>query len=144
MSCWTHITACLSVETGMVEKKPTLKKKVKEYLKEAPKITGSEADADVFVNIQSDHNFWTSRDCKHCKYKDTIKDIKVNGEDWIECDAPTGHDCSAGYQTCIVISIQGDLRDRMYEQTKEEFDTFLEYLKKEYYIRDYSLNIEGE
>ena len=26
MSMWTHITACMSVETGIVAKKPVLKK----------------------------------------------------------------------------------------------------------------------
>ena len=144
MSCWTHITACLSVETGIIAKKPELKRKVKQYLKNAPKITGSEADADVFVNIQSGHNFYTSRNCERCVYKDTLRDIKVDGEDWTECDAPTGHKCSAEYQTCIVISIQGDLRDRMKDETQKEFDAFLKYIEKEYWVRDYSVNIEGD
>ena len=66
MSMWTHITACMSVETGIVAKKPELKKQVKEYLDKAPKITGSEGPADVFVNIQSGYSFYTSRNmCPH-------------------------------------------------------------------------------
>lgn len=51
MSCWTHITACFSVETGIIDKKPALKRKLKELFKDAPKITGSERNVSVFINI---------------------------------------------------------------------------------------------
>ena len=144
MSSWTHITACLSVETGMVEKRPELRKKIKQFLKDAPKITGSEGPADVFINIQSGYNFSTSHDCEHCKYKDSLHDIIENGKEYQECDAPENHDCFAEYQTCVVISIQGDLRDREFSRTKEEFEKFLEYVKDKFQVRDYTYNIEGE
>ena len=89
MSMWTHITACMSVETGIVAKKPELKKQVKEYLDKAPKITGSEGPADVFVNIQGGYSFYTSRDCDRCKYKDSIIELKgENGDDYMMCSAP--------------------------------------------------------
>lgn len=144
MSHWTHITACLSVETGITAKKRVLKRKVEVILAQAPKITGSEGNADVFVNIQSGHNFSTSYDCEHCKYSGSLHDIIENGKEYQECDAPENHDCSAEYQTCVVISIQGDLRDRMKDQTQKEFNNFMKYLTTKFYVRDYSLNIEGE
>ena len=145
MSMWTHITACMSVETGIVAKKPALKKQVKEYLDKAPKITGSEGPADVFVNIQGGYSFYTSRDCDRCKYKDSIIELKdEDGNDYMMCSAPDKHDCSAEYQTCVVISIQGDLRDKTPEETKEEFEAFKEYVNTFGHIRDYAVNIEGE
>lgn len=144
MSCWTHITACLSVETGIVAKKPELKRRVKEFLKNAPEITGSEGPADVFVNIQSGYDWYMSRDCERCKYRDSLRDIIENGEEYQECDSPKGYDCSAEYQTRVIISIQGDLRDRMKDQTEREFNDFIKYITTEYYVRDYSVNIEGE
>lgn len=145
MSCWTHITACLSVETGLIAKKPELKRLVKQYIKDAPKITGSEENATLYVNVQSSYNFFMSRDCEHCKYKATIKEFQdENGDDVFECDGPEKHDCSAHYQSCVVISIQGDLRDRLRDQTQREFNNFLEYIEKKYYVRDYALNIEGD
>lgn len=144
MSCWTHITACLSVETYMVEKKPELRKRIKQFLKDAPKITGSEGPADIFINIRSGYNFYTNWDCEHCRYKDSLHDVIKNGKEYQECDAPENHDCSAEYQTCVVISIQGDLRDRIKDQTQKEFDNFMKYLTTKFYVRDYSLNIEGE
>lgn len=111
MSCWTHITACFSVDTGIIAKKAEVLKRVKSYLKTAPKITGSESDADIFVNVQKGYDVFGS---------------------------------GGKFQTRVVISIQGDLRDRMYDQTKEEFDEFLKYIKDKYYIRDYSVNIERD
>ena len=145
MSCWTHITACLSVDTGIVAKKPELKRKVKEFLKNAPEITGSEGPADIFVNIQGGHNFSTTHDCERCEYKDSLHDVVDNdGKEYQECDAPENHNCFTEYQTCIVISIQGDLRDRMKDQTQKEFDNFMKYLTTKFYVRDYSLNIGGE
>lgn len=73
MSMWTHITACLSVETGLTEKRNELKKIIQKELEEAPKITGSEGNADVFVNVQSGYNTFLYADCEHCDYveKDT-------------------------------------------------------------------------
>ena len=145
MSMWTHITACMSVETGIVAKKPVLKKQVKEYLKSAPEITGSEGPADIFVNIQGGYSFYTSRDCDRCKYKDSIIELKdENGNDYMMCSAPDKHDCSAEYQTRVVISVQGDLRDRVKEETEKEFEEFKKYIEKLGYIRDYAVNIEGE
>ena len=142
MSCWTHITACISCETGIEEPKRELLRQVKTYLGSAPAITGSERDADLFVNIQSGYNIFVSADCDHCEYKDT-QIIRGKGE--FDCFPPDDYKCkSAKYQDAIVISIQGDLRDRMKEQTQKEFDTFLEYVKKEYWVRDYAVNIEGD
>ena len=145
MSMWTHITACMSVETGIVAKKPALKRQVKEYLAKAPKITGREGPADVFVNIQGGYSFYTSRDCDRCKYKDSIIELKdEDGNDYMMCSAPDKHDCSAEYQTRVVISVQGDLRDRVKEETEKEFEEFKKYVEKLGYIRDYAVNIEGE
>lgn len=146
MSMWTHITACMSVETGIIAKKPALKKQVKEFLEKAPKITGSEKNADVFVNIQSGYDWYMSRDCDHCKYKDTIIELKGqdDGEDYMMCGGPKGYDCSAEYQTRVVISVQGDLRDRTKEETEKEFEEFKKYIAKLGYIRDYAVNIEWE
>ena len=145
MSMWTHITACMSVETGIVVKKPELRRRVKEFLKSAPEITGSEGPADIFVNIQGGYNFYTSHDCDRCKYKDSIIELKdEDGNDYMMCSAPDKHDCSAEYQTRVVISVQGDLRDRVKEETEKEFEEFKKYVEKLGYIRDYAVNIEGE
>lgn len=143
MSQWTHITACFSVDTCITESKKELLRQVKVFLHDAPKITGSENDAEIYVNIQSGYNITIGKDCEHCKkYGMTRRETK---EGFTECDAPDNYKCKHGeYQSCIVISIQGDLRDRTKTETEEEFQKFLEYIANEYIIRDYSINIEGE
>ena len=52
MSFWTHIVASIDVNTHI--ECDTLKRDVKKMLKAAPKITGSEGDAEVFVNVRSE------------------------------------------------------------------------------------------
>ena len=142
MSHWTHIVSCISLDTGIEEKEEDLIKAVKECLSKAPKITGSEADADIFVNVLSGYNTSIYGDCDHCPYKDTLVDLG----DSYECAAPKGSHCPDNkYQTCIIISIQGDLRDRLPEQTQKEFDKFLKYIENNFpYIDNYTVNIEGE
>lgn len=142
MSRWTHITSCISVDTFKTSLEP--EKMVQDYMKNAPKITGSEGDADIFINIPSGFNVYISHNCKHCTWKDTLRDVVVDGEEYEECDAPDGYDCSAEYQTCVVISIQGDLRDKGKEETEKEFNEFLKYIEKAYSIRDYSINIKED
>lgn len=117
MSRWTHITSCMSVDT-FEENRKRIKKSIINYINNAPKITGSEADAEVYITLQRGYNVSSWKRDKH--------------GDYIQ------------YQTCIIISIQGDLRDKDGETTKEEFIDFLNYIEKEYMIRDYSINIEDE
>ena len=143
MSMWTHITACLSVDTCWNKTRQEMRKELRSILKMAPKITGSERDADVFVNIQSGYNTSVSCDCAHCEYGSSV--LYSHSEEGWTCDGPKGYDCPDGkFQSCVVISIQGDLRDRMKEQTQREFDEFKEFIKTYFIIRDYSINIEGE
>jgi len=145
MGNWTHITACLSVDTYIRSKE--LEDIVMGKLVSAPRITGSEGDANIFVNSPDGHNNWTSADCKACEYGDTrvhhirLKDKKHLG---FSCDSPEGFECPNGeYQTRIVITIQGDLRDSNKVITTKEFNAFLKYIKEteKWEIRDYSCQI---
>ena len=145
MSSWTHITACLSVDTNFELTKPKLKTYVQEILKHAPIIKGSEANADVYVNIPSGYNFYKSIDCNTCKYKDDliqVRDSKTNELAKI-CFHKSNSNCSRKYQTMVIISIQGDLRDTYFKDTQACFDKFKNYVEKNVgYIRDYAVNIE--
>ena len=125
MSQWTHVIGCLYVET--YKEKKDIKKYVENILENAPKITGSERDTDVFVNPLSGHNTWTNCDCEHCEYGKTIVHLDKGG---FQCDAPKGYECPEGeYQTCIAITLVGDLRDRDKQTTCEEINKFIRYLQ---------------
>lgn len=119
MSRWTHITSCMSVDTCIGNTK-RVKKSIIDYINKAPKITGSEKDAEVYVTLQRGYNISSWKRKRDEEY------------------APIH------FQSCIIITIQGDLRDKDGETTKEEFIDFLNYIKKEYIVRDYSINIEDE
>lgn len=125
MSRWTHVVGCLYVDTYKEEK--DIKSYIVKILENAPKITGSERDCDVFVNVLSGYNTSTNMDCEHCEYKDTIVHLDEGG---FNCDAKEGYQCPEGkYQTCVAITIVGDLRDRDYYTTTKEIDKFIRYLQ---------------
>ena len=121
MSRWVHVTGCLYVETYKEES--DIKKCVEEMLTDAPKITGSERDADIFINPLSGHNTWTNCDCEHCEYGKTVVHLEEGG---FKCDAEDGYDCPDGeYQTCVAITIIGDLRDRFKDELMINVDVSL-------------------
>ena len=127
MSRWTHVTGCLYIETHKERKDIELY--VKELLDKAPKITGSERDADIFVNVLSGHNTWTNCDCEHCEYGKTIVHLEEGG---FQCDAQEEYECPDGeYQTCVAITLIGDFRDRDGEITRKEVEAFIRYLQTE-------------
>ena len=111
MSNWTHIVGCLYVKTCEQEK--DIKKYVESKLKSAPKITGSEKNADIFVNALSGYNLSTWDD----------DDNKIT------------------YQTCVAITIIGDLRDTFIEQTISETRAFLNFVDEEFDISYSSISI---
>jgi len=58
MSRWTHITGSVFVDT--YKRDENNKHNIEAMLKLAPPITGSEGNADYFVNIPSGYNSWGS------------------------------------------------------------------------------------
>lgn len=141
MSCWTHIVAVIDVDTNIKEK--NIKEVVENMLKDAPKITGSERNADIFVNVLSGYNVSMGADCEHCKYKNTIIHHKTGG---FTCEADDDYECPKGeYQTRVIITVAGNLRDRLKEQTKREYKEFYNYLKKNcrFNIKNKTVNIIG-
>lgn len=124
MSMWTHIVASIDVDT--FKESDTIKEDVEKMLEKAPKITGSEGPADVFVNVLSGYNISSYEDDKHKEY-----------------------------QTRVVITVIGDLRDREKPQTEKEWNEFKDFIgiEPELYtdnrdglnleIRNCSCNIKG-
>lgn len=125
MSAWTHVAGCLYVDTCVEEK--DIEKYVLKLLENAPKVTGSERDCDIFVNSLSGHNSSTNMDCGHCEYKDTVKHLDGGG---FICDADDDYKCpEAEYQSCVAITIVGDLRDKTIYETTKEIDDFIRYIQ---------------
>ena len=107
MSMWTHIVASIDVDT--FKESHTIKEDVEKMLENAPKITGSERPADVFVNVLSGYTISTYENDKHEKF-----------------------------QTRVVITVIGDLRDRTVDQTEKEWKQFKDFIgvEPEFYSDD--------
>lgn len=130
MSHWTHIVAVIDIDT--YEQRKDIKEYVENILENAPKIKGSECNAAVFVNVLPGHNCWTGCDCNACEWKETLKFYSEEDGGGFECDAPEHYDCPSGeYQTRIVITIIGDLRDRELEQTRHDWRAFRDFVRAE-------------
>ena len=117
MSCWTHIVGSLYVET--YTKRKNIKKYVEKILQDAPKVTGSEEDMTIFVNSLPGYNVSSWK-----RNKDNT--------DW------------ETYQTCVCISLAGDLRDRQLPQTEEEFNDFIKFIKQKFQIFYSAVSIYDE
>lgn len=125
MSCWTYIVGVIHVNT--YKEVDDIKEYVEKALRGAPKITGSERDASVFVNPVAGHNIYTSCDCARCEYRETLH----HSDAGFWCEAPEGCRCPSNeYQTCAVITVQGSLRDRLRKQTRKEWNKFHQYIAK--------------
>ena len=115
MSKWAHIVASIDVDT--FKESHTIKEDVEKMLEDAPKITGSEGPADVFVNVLSGYTITTHDE------NDKIEE----------------------FQTRVVITVIGDLRDRTKDQTEKEWNDFKNFIgiEPEFYSDDREgLNLE--
>jgi hypothetical protein len=110
MSNWTHIIGAIHVET-YIERK-NIKKYIEKIIKDAPKITGSEDDADVFINPLSDYNVSSLKEDKNGNY--------------------------ITYQTRVCITLVGNLRDRDINQTEKEYFEFINFIKEKEFDIYYS------
>lgn len=125
MSYWTHILGVIHADAYKMT--DDIKQYVEDALKDAPKITGSEQNASTLVNALPGHSRSTSCDCGRCEYGNTAQYFN----DGFECNAPEEFVCPYGqYQTQIVITVQGDLRDRFRQRTKKEWNAFHRYVAK--------------
>lgn len=102
MSNWTHVIGSIYIETYRERK--DIQSYVKNKLKNAPKITGSEDDVEIFVKKLNGYNLSSWKTDKNNNFLQ--------------------------YQTCLCVTLVGDLRDRDMETTKKEVFDFINYIEK--------------
>lgn len=125
MSWWTYIVATIDIDTW--KERHDIKEYVEKLLKDAPPITGSERNADVFVNVRKGHNVSIAPDCPLCPFFGGY-----NAGGYEICRKPTVAKCIdpiSEYQTRVVITVAGDLRDRHKPQTQAEWRAFKKYVE---------------
>ena len=112
MSLWTHVTGAIYVIMYSQSIAHTLNY-ARLMLANAPKVTGSEGDMQTYVNI-------------------------LNGYNYVEFE----NGAKRKWQTGVIISLVGDLRDRTIDQTKQELEIFLDYIKdNQCFMRSLSVSL---
>lgn len=113
MSLWTHVTGAIYVNMYTQSNEQTLNH-ARHMLDNAPKVTGSEGDMQTYVNL-------------------------LSGYSYVEFD----NGVKRKWQTGVIISLVGDLRDRTIEKTNQELKVFLDYIKdNKCCMRSLSVTIE--
>lgn len=127
MSYWTCITGTIRVRPrGRTQHEKTYI--LNTILDHLPKVTGSEGNMDVYVIQKRGHNASCSHD-EFGVYGDYSN--RANWRGWIE------------EQDEYLLTIDASLRDRMFNQTVQEFMKWLIRLSKRCIVQDVLVRIEG-
>lgn len=99
-------------------------KEVADIIANAPKLTGSEGPADVFVNRGSwemcaADKFGSAYDTESDDWKNGVPQCKTDDGDEIRM---------IGFKTEYIVTVCGALRDRMPNETRREWLAFKRYL----------------
>lgn len=144
MSQWSSCNAIIGLTINSRDV-PNFEILVKSALELAPKITGSERNADIQV-LYNPHNTSTNFPCNRCPIRGDVehlvlgKDAVCPGYDAIEivdelkkvpCQTREEYNLIGRYVTScrIIITTPFGLRDRDAERTKNEFKAFVDHLK---------------
>lgn len=112
MSLWTHVTGAIYVNMYTQSNEQTLNH-ARHMLNNAPKVTGSEGDMQTHVNL-------------------------LNGYNYVEFD----NGVKRKWQTGVIISLVGNLRDRTIEKANQELKVFLDYIKdNQCFMRNLSVSL---
>lgn len=113
MSLWIHVVGAVYVSMYTQSNEQTLNH-ARHMVSHAPKVTGSERDMQVYISLLNGYN----------------RHIFNDGED-------------VNWQTGVIISLVGDLRDRTIEKTNQELKAFLDYIKdNQCFMRGLSVMVE--
>ena len=120
MSCWTHVTGVITVEPfGRTQhEKRYILDTIIDHL---PKVSGSERNMNIYTMQKKGRN----SSCTHNEFGECVK-----GE-FSEC------------QSKYSVIIEGDLRDRFFDDTLKELSNFLNRLAKRVQVYDILIKLTG-
>lgn len=119
MSWWTHVKGVVEVDVpGRTQAE--IRYVLESVLDHLPRVTGSEGDMNVYIAQEAGHNCSSSCD-EFGLRTNNLKDLhgfKSAKCGWLET------------QGMYMLTVEGDLRDREFEETKREFSKWLCRLAK--------------
>lgn len=131
MSWWTHIRGTVEV-TPMGCTQPECDYILNTVLEHLPVVTGSEGDMVVHVTRRDGHNSSSSCD----EFGNITNNLKTQYGNYSRRG-------SYYMQDEYILTIEADLRDRMFAQTKKEFLKWLIRLGKRVWVRDVLVRVWG-
>lgn len=132
MSWWTHINGTITVSPmgrTQAEKRYILET----VLNHLPLVTGSEQDMNVYIVQKNGHDSSSSCD-EHGQHTNNL------------IDRYGGHNYEKGWlevQSQYILVVNGNFRDRMFEETFREFMKWLCRLAKRVLLEDILVRIDG-
>lgn len=133
MSRWTHVNGSIVVDVfGRTQEESEYI--LKTVLKHLPVVTGSESDMDIFIQKQSGTNMSSSQD-EYGMSTNNLVDMygcRSHTRGWLNV------------QTKYILIVQGDLRDRVFDDTFKEFMNWICRLSKRVTVESVLVRIEAE
>ena len=122
MSYWTYIRAIVDITIfNPIQCDMDF---INEMMELAPKITGSEGNAQVTVIRKNQSH--TESSCEFCPFR---KSIRWQDASHFSCLPVEGYQCKfTEYYDSYSIIIIGNLRDKFKEETKKEFNEFKHWI----------------
>lgn len=117
MSAWSYINGMINV-SPLGRSQEEIEYILKTIIRHLPKVTGSERDMHVHVIKSHGSNSWSNFD-------------------------ELGRPCDFEYQDNYIVVLEGNLRDRFFEQTKKEFIKWLSRLSKRVLVNSGVINVSG-
>lgn len=132
MSLWTYVTGVIQVD-GVGRTQPEVEYILKTILEHMPVVTGSERNMHVYLTKEYGHNTTMSHN-EFGEFFHPRNERNFNLEEEEKLDE---------MQTVYLITVEGSLRDRRFEQTYEEFMHWLTVLAKRTTIDTCVVQIKG-
>lgn len=125
MSMWTYVSGTIQVHVeGRTQ--PEIEYVLKTVLEHLPKVTGSEKDMRVYINRRDGYNMSSSHD-----------------EFGQQSNLENGFHGGFETQSIYFLTVDGTLRDRMFEETLKEFSKWITRLAKRIWVRDVLVRVTG-
>lgn len=125
MSIWSHVHGIIEVDTcGLTSAEAMyFAQTVVDHL---PRIDGSEGPVEYYLNLKKGHNCFGNTD---------------ENRNFTNLYTPGSYSKSIEYQSCVIITLQGDLRDCMFDEALRMITKVLNRLSRHLVVTGCSVTV---
>lgn len=131
MSCWTYITGSITVDLmGRTQAEKTYI--LQTVLDHLPRVEGSEGDMEIYINQKRGF----SNSCSVDEFGNCTNNLVIG-----RCEQYKSSDGFLQTQDNYILTIDGNLRDKMFDETFKSFNRWLCRLSKRVGVEDICIKI---